>query len=242
MLIDPAMPDVADDDLVADIEAALRPSAQVAALHAVAEGLRSEPDRLRARLARILGDPERTEALLGRSYRHCNGFTKIKLVATESFSVRLHLWHAAAGRRGEFDPHGHRWEFASWIVAGEGISEAFYGVSDPAVEAHAYNLYHYGRTLATRSLQPRDRVWLREHDRLERPAGSVYACPRQIVHTVEPIGAGDVLTVVVQGPIVETEASVYVRFGDFPRPGERPMSIQELRDDLHIIDALLARP
>jgi hypothetical protein len=242
MQTDPVIPTVAENDLVADIEAALESSAQVAALHAVAERLRAEPDRLRARLARVLGNAERTEALLGRSYRHHNGFTKIKLVATERFSVRLHLWPASSGTRGELNPHGHRWEFASWVAAGEGMTEAFFELSDPTVDdARGYDLYRYGRTSATRSLRPSEWVWLREHDRLERPTGSVYTCPRRVVHTVEPIGAGDVLTVVLQGPVVADDVPVYVRHRECPRAGERAMSIDELRRDLGTIDALLAR-
>ena len=115
-----------DDELAGDVEAALRGSTELHDLYSAAEMLRSHPDRLLAKLRFIREDPDLLEALAGRSKRHQNGFTKVKLVAKDRFSVRLHLWRPSAAARGDVHPHGHQWRFASWVVCGGGLREQFY--------------------------------------------------------------------------------------------------------------------
>ncbi len=229
------------DQLVAAIEATVRPSASMAGLRAVAEFLRSDPDPLRESLRRTLDDPERVEALLALSYRHRNGFIKIKIAATPRYSVRLHLWLASPDARGEMNPHGHRWEFASWVVAGLGMREGFHvGCAPSDNAARAHHLYRFGATDGVRSVRPEKAVWLREYEYLKRTQGEVYTCSVDAVHTIEPVGMDAVATVVVQGPPVAASAPVYVRFGDSPSRGESCIGTNELRRHLLEIDDMLA--
>lgn len=229
------------DELAADIESALGPAATLAGLLVAAQLLRARTDLVRSRVGFLLEHADSLAELDRHAYRHSNGFTKVKLLVTDRYSVRIHLWGAADGHRGEMNPHGHRWEFASWVVCGEGMTEGMYEPCEPsAPEARAHYLYSFGALDGVRFIEPRRRAWLREREQVVRPAGEVYLCPRDVVHTVAPIGAGFVATVVVQGPAVVESVPVYAPYGHCPRANERPVAIEELQEDLEILDRLLA--
>ncbi|MBL8928468.1 MAG: hypothetical protein JNM77_19895 [Pseudonocardia sp.] len=232
-----------DDELAGDVEAALRGSTELRDLQRAAETLRSHPDRLLAKLRFIREDPDLLEALAGRSYRHQNGFTKVKLVAKNRYSVRLHLWTPSATPRGDVDPHAHRWAFASWVVCGAGIRERFYERSagfGPA--AGPYHRYLFGADTADAwYVEPVERTWLTETQSLDRPKGTVYVCPLGTVHTVSPLGGGFAATVVVQGPHITGPVPVYTLVGSYPRAYERPISAAELHTDLRAFEGALGQ-
>lgn len=229
-------------ELAADVEVALSRSAELDDLYMAADALRSRPDRLRAKLRFIRENPDLLMALAGRSYRHSNGFTKVKLVAGDRFSVRLHLWPASTGVRGDSNPHGHRWEFASWIVCGDGMTERTYERTDAELSARGYDLWVFGSTRdGVRYIRPRERAWLTETQRLRRAPGSVYVCPRETVHAVAPAGDGFVATVVVQGRDLVDAVPVYAPFAHSPKARERPISVAELRAEFIALERVLAR-
>ena len=174
-----------------------------------AERLRSVPGMFARDLAKIRAQPDRMAELERRAYWHRNGFAKIKIAETGSYSVRLHIWPPEDSLRGDVDPHSHRWEFASLVVAGAGIKERRFELADKFAAGSRYIACEYGRRGGVRYLEKTGEAWLREVDGYRRPYGHVYSCPRDVLHTVEPIGADLVATIVVQGP-VDPETSTRV--------------------------------
>ena len=76
-------------------------------------------------------DPDATREIARRSYRHPNGFAKLVLHnAQPQFCVRMYVcmyvcmyvWGPGSGRRGETNPHSHRWDFASTVLVGAGLA------------------------------------------------------------------------------------------------------------------------
>ncbi|MCO1655143.1 hypothetical protein [Pseudonocardia humida] len=229
----PAPTCAASRALVAEIDDALLPATGLAALLDAAHRVRRRPDLVRSRLAFLLSHPERLAEVAGRAYWHSNGFAKIKLLHGRGFTVRLHIWPASTGR-GEVNPHGHRWEFASWILTGAGMSEAYYeSVESSHTDATPYTRCDYGPG----QLRPVGDASLRVQQVVRRPAGTVYTCTLDALHTVAPIGDGLVATVVLQGPALIHSARVFVRTDPGPEPAPRPIPQDELCELLHLVDA-----
>lgn len=225
--------------LIEEVENALRPGADAARLLDVVTMLRGRPRLLRAHLALLRSCDACVERAAKRSSWHENGFAKIRLARRSGCSVRMHVWPPGGGERGDVDPHGHRWEFASWVAVGEGVDEAYFAEEapdDPSVSP--YTRYDFGSADGPRVMRKIGPSRLRRLDGVRHLAGSTYACLRDVVHTVAPVGSGLVATVVVQGPVVLPSAPVYVP----PRPESRtprPMTAAELQDLLREVDARL---
>ena len=133
-------------------------------------------------------------------------------------SVRLHVWSDWRPWSGDVNPHGHRWEFASWVLAG-GLREAYFSELSAAGEdaAGVYNRCEYGRNgYGRRYLRLIGDVPLHQVSQTTRAAGAVYGCARTVIHAVDPIGPGPVATVVVQGPPAVDSTVVYLH-PDAPR-------------------------
>ncbi len=189
----------------------LGPGATLDDLTAATMRLRSRPDTLRSRLRSLLSHPDLLETVARQSYWHSNGFAKIKLVVAPRFCVRLHVWPAGHDGGGAMNPHGHRWEFASWVVAGQGMVERCFeetACSGDGSTAHAR--YEYGDVGWPGSLRPNGSVWLREQSSRIHPPGTVYKCTTNTTHTVVPLGRELVATLVLQGPVRGDSARVYV--------------------------------
>ena len=165
-------------------------------------------------LANLRHDPAALAEVAGRSSWHSNGFAKIVLDADDDpdgRKLRLHVWPvdtAGGGPRGESDPHGHRWDFASVVLAGEGFDVVEY----ERVESHGeqYGGYEYDPR-ASEPLRGGIEVLLRPGPVRFRPPRDVYRCSTEIVHTVEPRGRGVAATLVVQGPVTRSSTWVFRR-------------------------------
>jgi hypothetical protein len=162
-----------------------------------------------------MSHPDRLAAVTQSAYWHINGFAKVKLVERDEFSVRLHIWPAGQDRRGDTEPHSHRWDFASWIAVGPGLFETYFAEcrsSDP--EGCEYLRYDYGRrTTGGGYLMPQGVVTsLRPERPQERGTNTVYGCAHENVHMVAPIGDDLVATAVLQGRAVAESTAVYRRF------------------------------
>ncbi len=185
---------------------------------ALAPGLADEGPRLRelGRIAAYLGrdrnlvrgyllatlaDPYRMAVVAQRSYRHVNGFAKIRIVEGKRYSARLHVWSQGPDVRGDVDPHGHRWEFASWVVAGAGVAERIYAAAVPGEpDARSFVRLDYRRPSEEGRLVPTgQRSWLRQIQNRRLGLGEINLCGLDVVHTVEPVGSGLVATVLLQG-------------------------------------------
>jgi hypothetical protein len=236
----PAPTCAASRDLVAEIDDALRPATGLAALHDAAQRVRRRPGLVRRRLGFLLSHPERLAEVASRAYWHSNGFAKIKILHGRDFTVRLHVWPASTGR-GEVNPHGHRWEFASWILTGDGMSEAYYEpVGSSHTDATPYTRCDYGPAGGPGQLRPVGDASLRVRQVVRRPAGTVYTCALDALHTVAPVGDGLVATLVLQGPAVIPSAPVFVRTDRAPEPAPRPIPQDELCELLHLVQSAIA--
>ncbi len=182
-------------------------------LRSVAHRIQDAPGTFLSWLEEILDDEEAVRAAAKRSYWHPNGFAKMVLHASADFRIRLHVWpESAEPSRGESNPHSHRWEFASTIIAGEGLHMAEFRETTEGGKAH--DRYRYGADPANPAALLADgeaRLEVENTPSVRR--GDVYSCDTAIVHTVRPIDAGLTATVVIQGPHRTSTTVVYCEPG-----------------------------
>ena len=205
-------------------------------------GLRSKPDLLLTRLAYLRSHPDRLDEIAARSYLHSNGFAKVRLFEGHGLSLRLHIWPRGENRVGEVGPHGHRWEFASWVAVGQGMAETYFTEVGPNTpDAVRYDAYDYGRdVMGTGYLKDAGETWLRAAAPRVRRPGTVYRCPRDVLHTVAPVGDALVATVVLQGPVVAESARVCRLPGQPIDTDERTIRVGELDALFGEVDAAVS--
>ena len=229
-------------ELVSDIEAAAEPSASLAELVALAEQLRDNPDLLLCRLRYLRSHPDRLDETARRSYWHVNGFAKVKLVERGEYCVRLHVWPAGTSRAGDREPHSHRWDFASWVVVGAGLSETYFTEIDSSAGDPTHVRYDYGRRhTGDGYLKCRKTVTGLRADRPQvRGRNTVYGCLHTAIHTVAPVGCGLVATVVFQGPQLAESTAVYRPHLDHSFPDlQRPIAPSDLGALLREVEAVI---
>lgn len=149
---------------------------------------------------------DRASDVARRSYWHPNGFAKLVLQAGKDYKVRLHVWPAGDHRLGESNPHGHRWNFTSTVLCGDGLHDIHYREADSGV---TYERYQYAGGNVAGALTHVGTITLaKSGDRTIR-AGDRYELDTSVVHTVQPLGNALVATLVVQGATLLTSAPVY---------------------------------
>jgi hypothetical protein len=211
------------------------PDSSVPDLVELARRIRRRPDVIVERLRFLRRHPCRDAVLAAQSYWHANGFAKVKIAESHGMQVRLHIWPEGQNRLGDVDPHGHRWEFASWVAVGLGLSETYFAAHEsvhPGAQRH--RRLEYRRTDGGGHFAERGAAWLHPTRLFVRGTGSIYHCPLPVVHTVAPRGDGLVTTVVVQGPVVESSAPVY-------RLPDRPAEVVEGAAEVHDLLRLFQR-
>jgi len=174
-----------------------------------------DPADLRRVLDDVVGDPQRLArwlaaldrtAVAGRSYWHPNDFAKLVLHAGPRVRLRLHVWPAGLNRRGETNPHGHRWHFASSVLCGDGLRSTEYEES-PNGSEHVKCRWSGGGPTAVPT--PLGRVCLRVCHTHEVRTHDRYTVTTEKIHTIDPLGTALVATLVVQGPARVAAADVY---------------------------------
>jgi hypothetical protein len=173
---------------------------------------------------RSFDEAERALDVACRSYWHPNGFAKLVLQAGEDHKVRLHVWPTGANRRGESNPHGHRWNFASIVLCGDGLRDVHY---TEAEEGDKYERYQYagGNGVPDRE----DTVCLAAGETHVRGVGVRYALDTSVVHTVHPLGTALIATLVLQGAPRLDYAPVYGLIGDDVDEPGRAITADEVR-------------
>lgn len=202
---------------------------QLSDLHHTVTILRNEPDRLQASLSFLQNHRDALSDVAAKSYTHSNGFAKIVLHDDGNYGIRLHVWHRRTGRwMRDTHPHGHRWEFASWIVVGA-LRETIFTEAD---QDHGipYERCNYNRLPSgAGSLELSGPATLRIIGHNERRAGTVYQRSRNVVHTAAPVGRDDlVASLVLQGPRSFKPTPVYLTPGETPRYHEEELAIDQL--------------
>ena len=170
--------------------------------------------------------PELALHAAGRSYWHPNGFAKIVLEAGPNHKVRLHVWPAGEHRLGESNPHGHRWDFASTVLCGAGLTDTHY-VESGMGSRYIRHAYMSG------TLSPVGDVLLEEGESHDVHTRDIYTIDTKIVHTVRPLGTALVATLVVQGKPRLESAPVYCLPGTPVDEPVKPISADEVRDLVH---------
>jgi hypothetical protein len=216
-------------DPLADLHDALRRTgARLPDLHRTATMLRHHPGLLRSSLALLEHSDEALADVAERSYLHPNGFAKIVLKVGGGYGIRLHVWHRQGGEWiSDANPHGHRWEFASWIVVGALRETTFAELTHGKTHLRCdYDRDERGVGFLT----PTRTADLRVVDRIDRRAGTVYQRSRNVVHTVTPMGRDLVASVVLQGPRAFEPTPVYLQPGEDSEHREEQLRPGRLRD------------
>jgi hypothetical protein len=202
------------------------------------DALLADRSALVAWLAQLDDDGPATQ-VAARSYWHHNGFAKLVLHSAPDFRIRLHVWPAGPNRRGETNPHGHRWEFASTVICGDGLRNTEYRETDAGVPSVRYA---YVGSKAGGTLTAVGNACLAVHDRRVIRTGERYTISTETVHTVDPIGMSVVATLLVQGPPRLESTAVYCAPGeDGEQPG-RPIHPGEVRQLVRAVVGALDEP
>lgn len=168
------------------------------------ELLLADPSALLRWLTSLVEQPERLAQVVAGSYWHANGFAKLVLHSAPNFRIRLHVWPAGEGRLGESDPHSHRWDFASTVLAGDGLEIAEFREAetgdDDAVTRYVYDGF---------GLVPDIEVFLEDERGYDVLTHERYTTVTTTIHTVVPKGTDLVATLVVRGPHVSSATAVY---------------------------------
>ncbi|MGI8815802.1 MAG: hypothetical protein ACR2G2_11170 [Pseudonocardia sp.] len=198
-------------------------------LELTAQDVRNNPDQLSRSFRTLLRNDERLKRVAARSTFHPNGFAKVVLHTGGDCGVRLHVWHWHRQHRAGTlspDPHGHRWEFASWIITGALRETPF----DRVTDGEPFVRCEYGRRAdGSAYLHPRRTEMLAPGKPIDRLAGTVYACASSVLHTAEPVGGGLVASLVFQGRRSRGATPVYLRPGEPRLQREQTLSVDELR-------------
>lgn len=174
-------------------------------------------------LAGLVADESRLARVAAVSYWHPNGFAKLVLHNGPGFRIRLHVWPAGSGRRGESDPHRHRWNFASAVLVGPGLLITEHVEAERGVP-HIRCAYD-GQDLAVER-----RVRLRAARSDIVSTREVYRTETDMIHTVLPRGDELVATLVLQGPHLAAATAVYgPNGGAQPNPRGLPIVVEDVR-------------
>jgi hypothetical protein len=151
------------------------------------------------------------EEIAHRSYRHANGFAKVVLHTSRHYGIRLHIWRPGEHPTGKVvDPHGHRWEFASWIITGTLHEITF----ERATSGELFDEYaHEKGTDGEEYLRPRRSATLAPTGHADREKGQVYKRSSSELHAAMPKGGALVASLVLQGPRSAAPVPVYLRPG-----------------------------
>lgn len=200
-------------------------------LRAALREVAGDPTDCLSWLEGLLADGPALAAVTRRSYWHPNHFAKLVLHAPDdgAFRIRLHVWpeDLAGPRLGESNPHSHRWEFASTVLAGAGLDMIEYAETDRG--GTPFTRYRYGG-------DPSDPAALR-CDGSARLAtvrtpkarqGTSYSCDTSVIHTVAPVGRRLVATLVYQGPHRSDSTVVYREPGLGAEQPNRPIRESEV--------------
>lgn len=211
----------------------------VSQLLAAVELVRDDPCALGCWLAGVARDATTAAAVAARSYWHPNGFAKLVLHTSTKpeFKLRMHIWLDSAGsRRGETNPHSHRWDFASTVIAGQGILVPEY--REDAESGAPFTRYRYGADPAYPArLIAEGGVHLVETRSPQILRGEVYACDTEVIHTLEPLGQDLTATVVVQGPHRTSVTAVFCAPCESEDQPNRSLSVMELQELLSAVVA-----
>jgi hypothetical protein len=156
----------------------------------------------------ILADEHRLASCAANGYRHHNDFTKVVLGVSPA--GRKLVWHQWRQKEPwvDSDLHNHRWDFVSYIAAGELELTDYEEHPDGRLDVTRYAYASPGdrSEYALRRVGP---ARLREVRRRKIPAGEFYHQPHRTVHTAASQAQGTG-TIIVQGEVASAGTDVYL--------------------------------
>jgi hypothetical protein len=231
--------------LLGELIAAASAEADIDSLGGAAKTLANSPLQVADLLSSFLTAPGTWARIAAGAYCHPNGFTKFVLSAQPDlpFRLRLHVWNPGRELRRQQDEqnvHGHRWDFASAVVAGSGLEVDEYVPCDTG--GTIYRSYEYrpadaaafsaGAEYAASDadLVPAGEARLDHSVRYTLAAGDSYSCGTDRLHTVRSRTADITATLVVQGPSVLAHAPVFRRPDQPAQAAAQPLSDARARE------------
>jgi hypothetical protein len=198
------------------------PGERLARLRRAADAINSHHIELRSLLHRVVSAPKVTDQIRQTSYWHPNGFAKVMLHIDEDhdFQIRLHVWPTGKRRLACSNPHSHRCDYASALVVGGGLQIVRFtempDVTDAAQGKDEWSVYdRHSQESKSDSKSSAFRhdgvVRLKASQAVLWKAGAAYTCGTDVVHTVEPINAALMATILVQDTMRESSTVVYRR-------------------------------
>jgi hypothetical protein len=190
---------------------------------------------VRSLVEAILADDERLAWCAANGYRHHNDFTKVVLGVSPA--RRKLVWHQWRQRQPwvDGDHHNHRWDFVSYVAAGElELTDFEESPAGPvAVTKYAYESPEGRPEYSLRRVGP---ARLREVRRVKVAAGEFYHQPHAIVHNAASMSQGT-STLIVQGEVATARTDVYLATADEDRldrdaPRFSPAELRPLLEDL----------
>jgi hypothetical protein len=187
----------------------------------------------------ILADRRRLAWCAANGYRHHNDFTKVVLAVSPA--GRKLVWHEWRQRQPgvDGDYHNHRWDFVSYLMAGELELTEYEEDPHGAVPVSRYR-YESPGTRAEYVLRLVGPARLLEVRRKKVAAGEYYHQPYPIVHNAASMSQ-NTGTLIVQGEVTSEGTDVYLAGTDEERLGRAAprLSPAQLRPLLERLSDLL---
>jgi hypothetical protein len=153
----------------------------------------------------VLENEHQLFSLTDRAYKHPNQFDKVVLVRSEDegrWQLRLHIWRHQ--RQGHADIHNHRWDFASWVIAGRFRQECFKVVESGGAPMGLYS-WSDGCD-ATLPVPFVDTVQVEPTTTNILARGDWYELKADVLHDLAALEPG--LSMVLQGPTVRHHSDI----------------------------------
>ena len=210
------------DRLIGELAAALGAAGgsngrqtQESGVRVAAAAIRSDIGSVAALLRDITSDQELAADMSLRSYWHSNGFAKLVVHVNEEpdFRLRLHVWPADYRHGSGYENiHNHRWPFASIVLAGAIRVDQFREIDDlgePGAVVCNRLVYEAAAPGRVGGLRLEGKRALRSLGTRNYPAGTVYFCDTDMLHTVARASRGTAATLMLAGAATGNDALVY---------------------------------
>ena len=187
------------------------------------------PQTVYAIINEVLANPQLLAQIAARSYHHGNGFLKVVLASQHGWKLRLHIWFPNTPC--EENIHDHRWGFASTVLCGQLLSEAFVDDVKGDITGTEY-LYHARQHDDDSQKHSQGRFFLRSLGQQYRSIGEAYFLPTSVLHRIcDYPHKGLVATMMCSAPTQQGTNRLLVsddRQGIDPNVQQIPLSSHEL--------------
>lgn len=204
----------------------------------------AQPSEFRRLLETLLRTPLWLDWVRQHSYQHANGFSKIVLGQnTDGARLRLHLWQKRTS--GQSDIHDHFWDYCSAVLFGSGLQHRSYKV----ITGGSVSFYTHHKLIpgsnGNFTLTPSfaSGLDLMELNRQNYEPGDVSVHDHKTLHSFEQTLDAPAATLVLHGPKVSKENSVY-RKAHKPMESNgqvKPFTQAQLQERLGIAMDMLSR-